>query len=254
MQKDAEIQVYGSIIRNEDDRTIPLVHGWNTIGYTPMLNLTVEAALTDYNNKAQDGDIIKSHDEYAVFTVTNGVGRWKGSLKYMKPGEGYMLRRQADNAASFVYPFYEPNSTFMDNITDRPVHMVQQHSTMSLTARVNGVEIQPGDKLISYTGAENRGQVTADEEGIFYLSVAGDQDAPLWFALERNGEIIGTTPEIMKYSANAVVGLPGSPASIDFMTMASMGEGWYTLDGIKLNGKPAQSGVYIHKKKKAVIK
>ena len=254
VQKDAEIQVYGSIIRNEDDRTIPLVHGWNTIGYTPMLNLTVEAALTDYNNKAQDGDIIKSHDEYAVFTVTNGVGRWKGSLKYMKPGEGYMLRRQADNAASFVYPFYEPNSTFMDNITDRPVHMVQQHSTMSLTARVNGVEIQPGDKLISYTGAENRGQVTADEEGIFYLSVAGDQDAPLWFALERNGEIIGTTPEIMKYSANAVVGLPGSPASIDFMTMASMGEGWYTLDGIKLNGKPAQSGVYIHDGKKAVVK
>ena len=254
VQKDAEIQVYGTIIKNEGDRTIPLVHGWNTIGYTPMLNLTVETALADYNNKAQDGDIIKSHDEYAVFTVTNGVGRWKGSLKYMKPGEGYMLRRQADIPATFVYPFYEPNSTFMDNVTDRSVHFAPQRSTMSLTATVNGVETQDGDKLISYAGAENRGQVTANEEGIFYLSVAGDQDTPLWFAIERDGEIIATTPEIMKYSPNAVVGKPDSPTAIDFVTIDALGEGWYTLSGVKLNGKPAQKGVYIHDGKKEVVK
>ena len=254
VQKDAEIQVYGTIIKKEDDRTIPLVHGWNTIGYTPMLNLTVETALADYNNKAQDGDIIKSHDEYAVFTISNGVGRWKGSLKYMKPGEGYMLRRMADSPATFVYPFYEPNSTFMDDVTDHSVHFAPQCSTMSLTAMVNGVEIQYGDKLVSYAGAENRGQVTANEEGIFYLSVAGDQDAPLWFAIERNGEIIATTPEIMKYSPNAVVGLPGDPTSINFVKIDFMSEGWYTLGGLKLNGKPTQSGVYIHDGNKVVIK
>ena len=254
VQKDAEIQVYGTIIKNEDDRTIPLVHGWNTIGYTPMLNLTVETALADYNNKAQDGDIIKSHDEYAVFTVTNGVGRWKGSLKYMKPGEGYMLRRKADSPATFVYPFYEPNSTFMDNVINHPVHYAPQRSTMSLTATVNGVEIQPDDKLISYAGAENRGQISANEEGIFYLSVAGDQDIPLWFAIERNGEIIATTPEIMTYSPNAVVGLPSNPTSIDFVTRDFKSEGWYTLDGLKFNRKPAQRGVYIHDGKKIIVK
>ena len=254
VQKDAELQVYGSIIKSEEDRTIPLVHGWNTIGYTPMLNLTVETALADYNNKAQDGDVIKSHDEYAIFTVTNGVGRWKGSLKYMKPGEGYMLSRKAESAASFVYPFYEPNSSFMDHITDNPIHFAPQCSTMSLTATVNGVETQPGDRLISYTGAEVRGQVTIDEERVFYLSVSGDQDAPLWFALERDGEIIATTPEVMKYSPNAVVGLPDSPTAIDFVTVASMGEGWYTLGGVKLNGKPAHGGVYIHNGKKEVVK
>ena len=172
----------------------------------------------------------------------------------MKPGEGYMLRRKADSSATFVYPFFEPNSTFMDNITDRSVHFAPQRSTMSLTATVNGVETQPGDKLISYVGAENRGQITASEDGIFYLSVAGDQDAPLWFAIERDGEIIATTPEIMKYSANAVVGLPDSPTSIDFVTIDAMGEGWYTLSGVKLNGKPAQGGVYIHNGHKEVIK
>ncbi len=254
VQKDAEIQVYGTIIKNEEDRTIPLVHGWNTIGFTPMLNLTVEAALADYNNKAMDGDIIKSHDEYAVFTVTNGVGRWKGSLKYMKPGEGYMLRRKADTQATFVYPFYEPNSTFMDQITDNPVHFAPQRSTMSLTATVNGVETQPGDRLIAYTDAEIRGQIAVDEERVFYLSVAGDQDAPLWFALERDGEIIATTAEVMKYSPNAVIGLPGSPTSIDFVTVDAMSEGWYTLGGVKLSGKPAKSGVYIHDRKKEVVK
>ena len=182
------------------------------------------------------------------------MGRWKGSLKYMKPGEGYMLRRKADTQATFVYPFYEPNSTFMDQITDNPVHFAPQRSTMSLTATVNGVETQPGDRLIAYTDAEIRGQIAVDEERVFYLSVAGDQDAPLWFALERDGEIIATTAEVMKYSPNAVVGLPDSPTSIDFVTVDAMSEGWYTLGGVKLSGKPAKSGVYIHDRKKEVVK
>jgi hypothetical protein len=58
----------------------------------------------------------------------------------------------------------------------------------------------------------------------------------------------------MKYSPNAVVGLPGSPTSIDFVTVNAMGDGWYTIGGVKLNGKPAKSGVYIHDGKKEVVK
>ena len=32
------------------------------------------------------------------------------------------------------------------------------------------------------------------------------------------------------------------------------GEGWYTIDGIKLNAAPAQNGVYINNGKKIVVK
>ena len=45
------------------------------------------------------------------------MGRWKGSLEYMKPGKGYMLLRKANSEASFKYPFYEPGSTFLDEWT-----------------------------------------------------------------------------------------------------------------------------------------
>ena len=43
----------------------------------------------------------------------------------------------------------------------------------------------------------------------------------------------------------------------DFTSLSSMGEGsadWYTLDGRRLSGKPAQKGIYINSGKKVVNK
>ena len=253
VQEDVNIQLSGSLIKQKADRTITVGDKWNSIGYTPMLNLTVQTALTDYNNKAKDGDVIKSHDEYAIYTVTNGVGQWKGSLKYMKPGEGYMLYRTDANETQFTYPFYEPTSTFLDEVVSTPVR-TQSRATMSLTARARGIEPQAGDRLMAYAGSEPCGEVSADDEGIFYLSVAGDEDTPIWFALEREGDIIATTSEVMTYQANAIIGKPELPTAIDFTTVQAVADGWYTLTGIRLGSKPKQPGVYIHQGKKIMIK
>jgi hypothetical protein len=253
VQEDVSLQLYGTLVKEREDRTINVHNGWNGIGYTPMLNLTVETALTDYNNKAQEGDVIKSHDEYAIFTETGGVGRWKGSLKYMKPGEGYMLYRTKESEASFTYPFYEPTSTFLDEVKAAPARHAGHQSNMSLTATVNGIELQEGDRLKAYSDGEVCGEIDA-EDGIFYLSVTGDKDAPLSFALERDGEIVATTSEIMKYHTNDVIGSPNEPTAIDFTRVEVSGKGWYTVSGTKLNGKPARAGVYIHNGKKEVVK
>lgn len=40
----------------------------------------------------------------------------------------------------------------------------------------------------------------------------------------------------------------------DQMADAKTNDGWYTLDGRRLNGLPTQKGVYIHKGKKLLIK
>jgi len=253
VQEDVNIQYTGSLIKQKMDRTITLGKDWNSIGYTPMLNLTVETALSDYYSKAKDGDVIKSHDEYAIFTETGGVGRWKGSLKYMKPGEGYMLYRTKESEASFTYPFYEPTSTFLDEVKAAPARHAGHQSNMSLTATVNGIELQEGDRLKAYSDGEVCGEIDA-EDGIFYLSVTGDKDAPLSFALERDGEIVATTSEIMKYHTNDVIGSPNEPTAIDFTRVEVSGKGWYTVSGTKLNGKPARAGVYIHNGKKEVVK
>ncbi len=253
------LSVGGTIIRQKLDRTIELGSGWNGIGYTPMMNLTLETALEDYADDANDGDIIKSHDAFAVFSKPSPTmkGVWKGSLQYLKPGEGYMFMRNAESTAYFTYPFYEPGSTFLDEVVkapaSKPEGTTRKATTMSLSAITAGVELLPGDRLVAYADGEQRGAVTVADDSIFYLSIEGDVQQPLWFAIEREGDVIATTPEVLTYKANSVVGLPSAPTKIDFTVRDIPKFGWYTLEGYKLPGRPVKKGVYIYNGKKYVI-
>ena len=96
--------------------------------------------------------------------------------------------------------------------------------------------------------------VQQDDDGIFYMSISADSRSSLWFAIERNGDLIATTRETMRYEANKVIGSPSEPTTISFTQNDFSQEGWYTLSGIKLPGKPDQKGVYIFNGKKYVIK
>ncbi len=255
VQDYVDFPIAGAIIKQKDSRTITVKNGWNGIGYTPMMNLSVETALSDYHSKAQEGDVIKSHDEFAVYTVTNKVGRWKGSLQYMKPGEGYLLLRKADTSASFIYPFYEPGSTFLDEGAKAPEKGVTQYlpNTMSLSAVATGIEMQPGDRLLAYADGELRGVAENSADSVFYLSVGGEGKQPLSFAIEREGEIIAATSEILLFESNAVMGTPDAPTRIDFTRRDIPQHGWYTLDGIRLQTKPTKKGVYIYNGQKRVV-
>ena len=153
----------GSIIDQEYQRTIPLKEGWNHIGYTPMVNLPVETALSDYRDFATNGDVIKSHDEFAVLHITaQNSYQWKGNLKYLKPGQGYMLLHQAKNDCEFMYPFYEPGSLFFDEASYAPKRNVNADKAfnMSLSAVADGIELEEGDKLLAYSEGELCGEAT----------------------------------------------------------------------------------------------
>ena len=259
--------IAGNIIRQMDLRTISVKSGWNGIGYTPMYNLPVETALSDYFDKAQPGDVIKSHNEFAYFTKVAGVGRWKGSLEYMKPGEGYMLLRKADNDTKFVYPFYEPNSTFIDEWSYSTVRSSApaRWSTMSVSAIVEGVSLQEGDRLVALAYSERIGETVA-KDSVYYLTVSNDVQSGIRFAIERDGVLIATTDEQMTYRANAVIGSPDQPVVISFRakgiedgnsTEADCGcgsKGWFTVLGVQLPNEPTEPGVYIHNCKKLVVK
>ena len=281
-----EFPVAGFIIKQADERTITVKSGWNGIGYTPMLNLPLETALADYYDNAQPGDVIKSHDEFAYFTVSGGVGRWRGSLQYMKPGEGYMMLRKADSQVKFTYPFYEPGSTFIDeasysslarssrNSSDsrnsRETSLSRKKATMSVSAIIEGFEPEEGDRLVAYTNGEQVGEAFLSADVLsaaaepqptepqptepLYLSIAGDSQQPIWFAVERDGEIVAATDAVMDFKANAVIGSPDEPTVINFVHADRTDGKWYTVGGLLLTGKPSQQGVYIFNGKKVVIK
>ncbi|MBO4315376.1 MAG: hypothetical protein J5867_05370, partial [Prevotella sp.] len=256
VSQDINVQISGYIVKNATDRTIVVKNGWNSIGYTPMINLPVETALAEYFNYAEDGDVIKSHDEFAIFNDYGGSGKWEGTLQYMKPGEGYMLLHQSMKAARFTYPFFEPSSTFIETAENASPRRVRTPhlTTMSLTATTCGVPLEEGDRLLVYADGELCGASTMTEDSIFYVSIGGDRQQGLSFAIEREGEIIATATDALSFYANAVVGKPSAPTTIDFTRVEVAQEGWYTMQGYKLPGRPTKKGVYIYNGKKKVVK
>ena len=262
-----QIEIWGSAYKRQADRTVKVKPGWNSIGYTPMVNLPVSTALTDYFDEAMPGDVVKNQHTFAMFTADGkGGGEWLGTLKYMKPGEGYMLHRQGTAEAQFCYPYYEPGTTFIENSVNKAPQLGSNFSTtMSVVAEAVGVDVEEGDRLVAYAGGEVVGSVecrvqrvefaTAAGTPLFFLSIEGDVEAPLSFAIERGDEIIATTGEVMKYEPDGISGSPETPTQISFVAADRLPQdGWYTLQGIKLPKAPTRSGVYIYNGKKQVIK
>lgn len=89
---------------------IPVVVGWNWIGYVPNYKLPVNTALATL--PAQQGDLIKSQTAFAQFV--NGSTGWVGSLTELNPLNGYMLKMT--QAGTLTYP---PQITSPDEIEER---------------------------------------------------------------------------------------------------------------------------------------
>jgi hypothetical protein len=79
--------------------TFPINVNWNWFPFPlPGNRLTSESlAYLD----ASDGDVIKSQNLFAIFDPKQG---WSGTLKYLEPGKGYMLK--SAKAQTFKFPTY----------------------------------------------------------------------------------------------------------------------------------------------------
>ena len=239
-----------------------VVHkGWNRIGYSASINLPLGTALAEYTDQASPGDIIKSQNEFATLTEdAMGNRTWKGTLEFLRVGEGYMLKRNAEGEAKFSYPQYVGGSHY-----NLATHARQQApfanvsgTSMTVVAVADGVSVQPGDRLTVYRGAEVCGIVEADAQSMFYLSIGDVNTATtnLTFMLERDGELIAATSKAqMAFVADAALGTPDEPTAISFTAADNFdADGWYSLSGLKLAKKPQQRGVYIHNNEKVIIK
>ncbi len=187
----------------------------------------------------------------------------------MRVGEGYMLKRNDDSEVTFNYPSYTSNTRYGGEAYARreePAFRNSSGISMTVVATAEGVDAEPGDRLTVYQGEEVRGIAVADEQGVFYLNVGAHEpneaddnletNEALTFTLERDEEVIAvTTRSQMRFVPNAAHGTPYEPATINFTKDDTFdSNGWYTLNGIKLNKKPHKRGVYIHNNEKVIIK
>jgi len=87
---------------------LPLVAGWNWLGYLPQNGLPINEALDSI--VVSNGDIIKSQLSFAQYLA--GFG-WIGNLTYMSSPNGYQIK--VANPTTLVYPLPNPGSPIVAN-------------------------------------------------------------------------------------------------------------------------------------------
>ena len=242
-------------------KSIQVKKGWNRIGYLSPINLPISQALSEYTDQASEGDVIKSQDEFAIATNTSSGLVWKGTLKFMEASKGYMMKRNGDESVIFSYPLYYSDNRYTgktDASTSRSMRRVNTANTMNMVASVSGVEVEEGDLLVVYCGADRVSEASADEEGNYYLNIGRDtkEKETLTFCIERNGELMAMTDSRIVYEPNNVLGTPDKPTDINFLDLRQMpADGkWYNTAGVQLPGQPTRPGLYIFNGKVKLIK
>ncbi len=84
----------------DPSQSLPLIPGWNWIGYLPGCPSPVAEALSGLTVAPTTGDLLKSQRGFAIFD--QAAGGWFGSLTQMAPGQGYQLR--VAGGGSLAYP------------------------------------------------------------------------------------------------------------------------------------------------------
>ena len=133
-----------------EDNPIPLVTGWNHIGYIPDLTMDVTNALRNFVPSASD--IIKSQSAFSMYDLRTG---WIGTLDVMKPGEGYMFKLNG-SATQLTYP----GNTILKSdriiqITNAPLDwnndLLQYEGNLSIVAKLdvgNLPEINTNNQMV----------------------------------------------------------------------------------------------------------
>jgi len=233
------LRMVGYAVDVETD-TIPVVKGWNWIGYLPQQSLNVNEALSSLNSVT--GDLVKSQIEYAQFV--EGLG-WLGSLEFMNPKLGYLL--YAMHAGELLYPFYEgppvakaSTPLLSEAVSGWSVHPEEYQYSMTLTGvvEVDGAEVDtPADILGAFVGTECRGvahpmYISSEDRFLAFLMVYSNEPGGepiqlrLYDASEGWERRIATE---MEFRPHAMLGTVDAPVELETRPLG-IGDAGYVPD------------------------
>lgn len=162
-EKDTLRRVGYAIDSRQD--TIRLRQGWTWIGYTPNTDMTINTALASL--QATDGDLIKSQQSFSVYA--QGIG-WIGSLQFLRPRQGYIIR--SAQPGNLIYPSVSgqsnnptPLERIPAEIPDQPLWSINRNDyqfTMNIIAKLTGDyadSLSSDDVIALFAGDECRGMV-----------------------------------------------------------------------------------------------
>lgn len=215
MAKNSKLKVMGKKV-NPKEAPINIEQNWNWIGYTPQFVLPVGAALSDLN--PQNGDIVKSQSQFAIFTGYE----WMGSLKTMAPGKGYLYQSKAKTNKSFTYPskpVVAPNKSkkATRTTTFKPIDKNLYPGNMTIVGVVmKEDEVMPNVEVGVFAKDECRAAAFSDEKGYVFLTVLGEEKVALTFKVKTEEQ----TKEInqnLSYADDAMIGNTDNPYQIVYL-------------------------------------
>ena len=185
---------------------------WNV--FPCLLNETTEIneAMADYYMNATAGDIIKAHNQFAVFTPDK---HWFGNLAALRPGEGYLMRRMAPEEVTMRL-IDKPN-----NAPRRIGHLFsnpQAATNMTMIAKIalsdNGLSTLSDNGLSTvnvYVGDE-LAAIASPIESLFFLTIQSDNNGELRFETADGTPLVSET--LMHYEADSHYGSLKAPVTL----------------------------------------
>jgi hypothetical protein len=223
LENSQHLEITG-VLRDPLNTTINYFSGWDWLGFIPHVSMSVNQALSNRTNEA--GDFIKNQNGYA-FYVDSEIG-WLGSLRFMNPGEGFML--QSNSSGTFTYPDYtirsqeypEYKEIVLCDTPDWSVNPQDFEYTASLTIEIelDGEPAPDGNYLIgAFVGEECRGTATAIpvlETYLYFLTVySNTQNEEISFQIyDADEDEIINLNNTVPFLNDMVLGSPSSPYNL----------------------------------------
>jgi hypothetical protein len=253
-KKDTLLHIGARLNPDSIQAQINVQPGWNWIGFVSNKNVSVNEALGNYS--AVTGDLIKSQYEFAYYD--NSIG-WTGSLAYMKPAMGYMLK--SSGTSNFTYPL----STFVGRqVSAENASQVAQNiyaftpeqydNTMSviLNGNICNEALAQGNVVVGAFDSNNelRGYAYPIKNATtnkynFYLTAYSsleNEALQLKYFSTADGSLL-TTLSVLNFTTNAILGTPSAPfvADVDELAACSFVG---TVTGLANNGNGTKVNVY----------
>ena len=133
---------------------IPVVTGWNWLGYVPNYSLPVNEALSTLT--PQTGDLIKGQLSFAQYI--NPTFGWIGNLKFMSPPNGYQVK--LSTPGTLIYP---PSSNLHGGGSDKNLERGPGQSPVSFW-NVDATQYEHSMTLIGMLKVNTANATTATME------------------------------------------------------------------------------------------
>lgn len=226
------------LLFNSALKPIPLVQGWNWMGYPMPGAMSVNEALVLL--EADENDCIVGQDGSAVYND----GLWRGTLTTLEPGKGYLLKVNNDkslrfNASRSSVRLHAPALTGQNEELPWAVDIHRYPNVTPVIADLwdgNTLTSSLGYALAAFVDDECRG-IATEVNGRWMMNVFGNGGETVTFkALDRNTGLVHDVTETQSFTAD-LLGTMAMPVQLHIAD----GAGLNTVTYDDVNVKPTMT-------------